>query len=126
MIKRPLHFQFCDAVREERKITTIRQKPWPIGVPIMLYNWAGPAYRSKQIDVAAVEVIETMPIEISRPEFGGIHFSIRRVAGRPLWSCEGFKDQDAMDSWFLAEICAGDKETRHLMRFRLIKKLSHP
>lgn len=121
MIKRPLHFQFRDAVLEDRKITTIRRTPWPVGVPIMLYNWAGRAYRSKQINVAAVVVEEVMPIEIHLPEFCHIHFSIRRVAGRPLWSCEGFRDQDAMDSWFLGELCPGDRETRYLMRFKRVK-----
>ena len=56
MIKRPLDPKFSDAVREGRKVTTIREKPWPVGKPIMLYNWSGIPYRSKHIDVASVKV----------------------------------------------------------------------
>lgn len=129
MIKRPLHMQFGDAVLAGRKITTIRCKPWPVGVPIMLYHWAGAAYRSKQINLAAVEVLETMPIEISNPEFGTIHFNIRWVGkpswlyGRPLWSCEGFANREAMEAWFCREVPHGDTEIRHLMHFRLLNRV---
>jgi len=66
MIKRPLNSRFSDAVREGRKITTIRDNPWPVGKQIMLYNWSGAAYRSKQNDVAAVTVLATSPVTISR------------------------------------------------------------
>jgi hypothetical protein len=40
MIKCPLSPQFSDAVRNGVKTTTIRSKPWPIGRPIMLFNWS--------------------------------------------------------------------------------------
>ena len=66
MIKRPLNPRFSDAVREGRKFTTIRADLWPVGVPIMLYNWSGAAYRSKQIDVAAIIVQGFWLIEITR------------------------------------------------------------
>lgn len=123
MIRRPLHVQFNDEVLEERKITTIRREPWPLGVPIMLYNWAGVAYRSNQINVATVEVIEERPITIEVPVFSEIYFSISRVAGRPLWACEGFRDRDSMDSWFYREVKLGTSEVRHLMQFRLLERV---
>lgn len=124
MIKRPLNSQFAEAVLEGRKVTTIREKAWPVGVPIILYHWTGAPYRSKHADVAVVEVVETLPIEIGRPMFGGIDFRPSKIEGRPLWSCEGFRDQDDMDSWFFRHLGSGETIARHLMRFQLIRKLS--
>jgi hypothetical protein len=46
MLKRPLNSRFNDAVLANQKITAILDKPWPIGVPIMLYNWTGAAYHN--------------------------------------------------------------------------------
>ena len=69
MIKRPLNSRFSDAVLEGRKVTTIRDTPWPVGKPIMLYNWSGAAYRSPQIDVAAVLVVETTLIRIGTANY---------------------------------------------------------
>lgn len=93
MIKRPLNPQFSQAVLEDRKFTTIREKPWPVGKPIMLYNWSGAAYRSKQIDVCPVMVEETTPIRIGRSCDGMLIFyhAERGIhQGRLLWQCEGF------------------------------------
>jgi len=53
MIKRPINARFSEAVREGRKFTTIRSKPWPVWKEIMLYNWSAAAYRSPQVDVCA-------------------------------------------------------------------------
>lgn len=61
MLKRPLNSRFTAAVRIGRKITTIRDKPWRTDLSVMLYNWSGAAYRSKQIDVAAVQVLGVRP-----------------------------------------------------------------
>jgi len=54
MLKRPLNSRFREPLLRDEKTTTIRDKTWPVGVPIMLHNWSGAAYRSKQIDVAPV------------------------------------------------------------------------
>ncbi|MCL5460053.1 hypothetical protein M3M33_15560, partial [Loigolactobacillus coryniformis] len=75
MIKRPLNAQFSNAVLEKRKITTIREKPWPVGVPIMLYNWSGAAYRSPQIDVGVVTVSGWWPITIAHTESGEMRYA---------------------------------------------------
>ena len=121
MIKRPLNPQFSAAVLEGRKFTTIREKPWPVGVPIMLYNWSGAAYRSKQIDVAAIIVEEVQPIEIDMPEFGEPAYYPRKLdCGCPLWISEGFDSQDSMDSWFYKVVKTGQTATKSLMKFRLL------
>lgn len=39
MIKRPLNSQFREKVLCGEKTTTIRDKAWPVGVPIMLYAY---------------------------------------------------------------------------------------
>lgn len=121
MIKRPLNPQFSSAVLDGRKFTTIREKPWPVGVPIMLYNWSGAAYRSKQIDVAAIIVEEVQPIDIDMPDFGEPCYTPRKLdCGCPLWISEGFASQDDMDSWFYRVVKTGQSVTKHLMRFRLL------
>lgn len=129
MIKRPINSRFSTAVLEGRKVTTIRDKAWPVGVPIMLYNWTGAPYRSKQADVAPVVVVETTPIRIGRlrgetgfmcyhPE-NGIH------RGRLLWECEGFFSQAEMDDWFRATLKPGQWLTKALMCFRLPNDQDH-
>jgi hypothetical protein len=126
MIKRPLNPEFSSAVLEGRKITTIREKPWPVGKPIMLYNWSGAAYRSKQIDVAAVVVDETGEIDITHREDGGMIYAGRLIAmflykdGTRLHSAEGFDSRQAMDDWFRSVVKPGQTVTKHLMRFRLL------
>lgn len=120
MIKRPLHQQFGDAVLEDRKITTIRRTPWPIGKPIMLFHWAGVAYRSKHVDVAAVVVVETCEIRIAHRSDGRVFFDRSNHLPRPLWDCEGFASQAEMDQWFRSALRGGAMETRHLMRFNRV------
>lgn len=118
MIKRPLNAQFKPAVLEDRKITTIREKPWPVGVPIMLYHWEGKAYNSPHVDVAVIEVMETCPIEIDHHADGVMTYAHRIWHPNPLWACEGFKSSEAMDAWFRQVVKPGRSLTRHLMRFR--------
>lgn len=120
MIKRPLNSRFSNAVREERKITTIRDNPWPVGTPIMLYNWSGAAYRSPQIDVAPVEVVETSPILITRDSAGEMSYCMIEPLPTPLWECEGFDSEEDMDAWFSAKMKPGQSVEKHLMRFRLL------
>lgn len=120
MIKRPLNSQFSQAVLDGRKFTTIRKKPWPVGTPIMLYNWSGLPYRSEQIDVAAIVVVEIMEIDITRSVLGlgywekGTSDYITR-----LWETEGFESIKDMDLWFTKLVKCGQSLTWNLMKFRL-------
>ena len=120
MIKRPLNSRFSNAVLEKRKITTIREKPWPVGVPIMLYNWSGAAYRSPQIDVGPVMVIGWWPITIAQTEAGEMRYAYGMDCGLAIHETEGFESRAAMDEWFRAVVKPGQTVTKHLMRFRLL------
>jgi hypothetical protein len=120
MIKRPLNARFNDAVCAGRKFTTIRDKAWPVGVPIMLYNWSGKPYRSPQVDVAAVKVEAVFPIEISHDEKMGMRYSIHAVEQVALWAVEGFDSRAAMDDMFREIVKPGQVVTKHLMRFRIL------
>lgn len=124
MIKRPLNERFTSAVREGRKVTTIRDNPWPIGKPIMLYNWSGRPYASPQSDVAAVTVEETTPIKITRLPSGAMLYEYSTGGDERLaclWHCEGFNDGHEMDAWFSAKMKPGQTMKKHLMRFRLLE-----
>jgi hypothetical protein len=121
MIKRPLNARFSDAVREGRKITTIRNKPWPVGRPIMLYNWSGAAYRSKHVDVVAVEVIEVREIRITRRDDGGMLYAYGQPAERPIHETEGFGSRAEMDDWFRPLLKPGQTVTKILMSFEFAK-----
>jgi hypothetical protein len=126
MIKRPINPRFNEAILSGCKLTTIRDSFWRTDVPIMLYNWSAAAYRSKQIDVAPIIVESVQPLEIVMPDFGEPSYYPRIIDGRPLWSCEGFKDQDDMDSWFYKVVKTGQTANKFLMRFRLLNVLAHP
>lgn len=92
----------------------------------MLYNWSGAAYRSKQIDVAAIIVAEVQPIEIAMPDFGEPAYTPRKLdCGCPLWVSEGFASQDDMDSWFYKVVKTGETVTKSLMRFSLLNDQIH-
>lgn len=121
MIKRPIDPGFTQAVLEGRKFTTIREKPWPVGVPIMLYSWRGKAYRSKQVDVAAVKVTGFWTINITHLNDGGMRYVCGMQHPTPLWMREGFDSQEAMDQWFRPLVKPGQTVIKHLMRFRLIQ-----
>jgi hypothetical protein len=124
MIKRPLHSRFSKAVLEGRKVTTIRDNPWPFDIPIMLYNWSGAPYRSKHVDVAAVIVTAATSIDISLGEFSDrVIFSGIMGLGRPLWYCEGFNDPLDMNDWFLPKLKPGQTLTKTLIRFGLLSDL---
>lgn len=119
MLKRPLHLRFSDVVREGRKFTTIRTKPWPVWKPIMLYTWSGAAYRSPQIDVAEIEVEEVLELEVTHDPDGGVVFSSAHIDGKPIHECEGFDDAGQMQEWFSKVVKVGESASLHLMRFRL-------
>jgi hypothetical protein len=120
MIKRPLNIRFSTPVREGQKFTTIRDNPWPVGKPIMLYNWSGAAYRSPQIDVAPVSVLGWWPIVIERQADGTMRYECGMENEKPLWECEGFLSQADMDEWFSAKMKRGEWLNKYLMRFRLL------
>jgi hypothetical protein len=120
MIKRPLNPRFTAAVLDGRKFTTIREKPWPVGVPIMLYNWSGKAYRSPQINVAAVKVMGYWPIHIEHQKDGEMLYNVGMENAKPLHEMEGFESREAMDDWFRSVVKPGYVITRYLMRFSLL------
>ena len=118
MIKRTLDPRFTQAVLDGRKFTTIREKPWPVWKDIMLYNWSGAAYRSKQRDVAAVIVESETEILISNDGYT-VTFYPDNVDGIPLHKTEGFESLSDLQAWFAKGGKPGEMATKHLMRFRL-------
>lgn len=121
MIRRPLNSRFRDAVLSGRKFCTMRDTPWPIGVPIMLYEWTGAPYRSKQAEVAVVVVEQVETITI-RHTAEGMRYSISRVEGKWLWEAEGFDSGTDIDEWFSKTIQPGGSATKFLHRFKLIER----
>ncbi len=117
MIRRPINSQFSAAVLEGRKYTTIRDNPWPTGVPIMLYYWSGAAYRSPQISVCAVVASICTPISIAKTHEGSMRYAYALDTDVPLWRSEGFPSREAMDAWFGARVEPGQLTTKALMRF---------
>jgi hypothetical protein len=118
MIRRPLNERFAEKVLAGVKITTIREKPWPVGVPIMLYNWSGAACRSPQVDVAPVVVMGFWTIQIAQMEDGIMRYAYGMENNKPLWQTEGFDSAAELDAWFRPLVNPGKSVTKHLMRFR--------
>lgn len=119
MIRRSLNSRFSQAVLEGRKITTIRDSFWPCDVPIMLFKWSGKAYRSKQINVAAITVSAVLPILIHLRPDGVMFYACDLSGARLLHETEGFESRAAMDAWFRPLLKPGQTATKFLMRFRL-------
>lgn len=119
MIKRPLNPRFTPAVLAGRKFTTIREKLWPIGTPVMLYNWSGAAYRSKQNDVAVVKVTGYWPILITHQQDGTMIYESGMGTTPALYQTEGFSTQAEMDDWFRMLVKPGQTASKFLMKFRL-------
>ncbi len=117
MHRRSLNRRFGQKVLDDVKFTTIREKPWPIGKPIMLFHWLGVPYRSKQEDLAVIEVEDVYEIHISNWGFGMI-YSIGWVDDVEIWNTEGFDSKDEMNAWFSAVVKPGKTVTKYLMRFR--------
>jgi hypothetical protein len=120
MIKRPLHPRFSEAVREGRKFTTIRDKPWPVGKPIMLYNWSGKPYRSPQNNVAPIIVLGFWTIQIAQLEDGTMRYAYGMENAKPLHETEGFESREELDEWFRPLVKPGKSVTKTLMRFRVL------
>ena len=127
MIKRPLDPRFSDKVREGEKFTTIREKPWPVGKPIMLYNWSGKPYRSKQVDVAPVKVSGVWTIRITRNDDDSMSYEYGMENAKPIHEMEGFETDTEMDEWFRPLLKPGQTVEKALMRFSLMNRvLSQP
>ena len=119
MIKRPLNTRFNDKVFDEVKTTTIRDKPWPIGRRIILFNWMGLPFRSKQKNVAIVEVVKVNPLEISRVGDEITYLIAGFWTLFPIWQSEGFDSQEDMDSYFRPMLKNGQTIKKSIMLFRL-------
>jgi hypothetical protein len=118
MIKRPLDKGFRSAVVALIKDTTMRNKPWSLGVPIMLYSWAGAPYRSKHEDLIPVIAASATLVMIIR-EGDILYYDVPHgLLDRSLWQCEGFDSQEHMDDWFRKLVKPGKKLERYLMKFR--------
>lgn len=117
MIKRPLNARFRGAVLAGQKTTTIRDKAWPVGVPIMLFTWSGAAYRSKQSDVAPVKVKGFWTIRITHTPDGAMVYVCGKESGPALYESEGFASQDDMDDWFRPLVKPGQTIAKSLMLF---------
>lgn len=120
MIRRPLNERFVTAVQTGIKVTTIRNKPWPVGKPIMLYHWLGKPYASKQQDFCAVVVKETRLVKITHCDDGRILYTRETQEPRPLWATEGFTSGLEMDAWFRPLVKPGQTVEKHLMIFQTL------
>lgn len=119
MIKRPLNARFTELVKSGVKTSTIREKPWRIGIPIMLYNWSGRPYNSPQVDVAPIIVHETRVIRITHMENGVMLYEYGQVNENSLHNTEGFSSRDELDAWFRPLIKRGETVEKAIMFFCL-------
>jgi hypothetical protein len=122
MIKRPINARFREKVVAGIKVTTIRAKAWPQRVPIMLYSWSGKPYASKHEDLCAVRVNGAFPVVIKKQVSGEISYRFRNVIhfGVPLWSLEGFENQQEMDEWFGEKLKEGEEVEMQLMFINVV------
>jgi hypothetical protein len=88
----------------------------------MLFNWSGKAYRSKQVDVAAVKATGYWTIRITHREDGGMIYAYGQVNEHPLHETEGFATRADLDAWFRPLVKPGQTVVKYLMRFKLCKE----
>lgn len=124
MIKRPLNPRFNEAVLSDKKTTTIRDSAWAVGMPVMLYNWSGAAYRSFHINVASVMVLETRPIFITRNADDSMRYDFGQHEA--IHKTEGFDTPEAMDEWFRPLVKPGQTIEKTLIFFRRMKEEVQP
>jgi len=122
MIKRPINQRFAEAIRSERKTTTIRDFPWPVRTPIMLYHWSGKPYRSKHVDLEPIIVTGFWTIRIRHQKNGKMVYTCGKRSGPVLWWSEGFLGPYDMDDWFRPLVKPGETVTKCLMQFMYVKK----
>jgi hypothetical protein len=116
MIKRPIDKSFREKVLAGKKRTTIRRKPWPLGVPIMLYSWTGEPYRSKHDNLVSVMCSSWEEITLKRDTDGSLRFHLLKnssLEGR-LFEAEGFDDHEALCEWFRSRWPQGAPDTQVL------------
>lgn len=132
MIKRPINSTFREKILAKEKISTIRAKPWPLCVPIMLFSWEDKPYRSKHKDLAVVVVQAILPIAISRSTSNALTYSYSNrkgsclemsIFGKPLFEAEGFDSADQMDAWFAKLVKKGESINQFIMLFNLCNSL---
>ncbi len=119
MIRRPIDPRFETPVLTRRKISTIREKPWPVDRPIQLYAWTGKAYRSPQRDIAQIQVRSVQPIQITHHVGGAMSYDYGYLPNF-AWQCEGFNSSAEMDTWFRSVVPEGTTQIRALMLFDLL------
>ena len=120
MIKRVVSERFKAVILDGTKTTTIRDRDWPIGRPIMLFHWAAKPYRSKHVDIHEVHVKIRWPIEIEHRSDGQMAFHVGMDQSKaPLWKTEGFSSITEMDDWFRPLVTRGRSSWKVLMRFEL-------
>lgn len=127
MIKRPLDRRFAEAVKEGRKITTIRKTSWPLHTPIMLFHWEYKPYRSKHMNVCAVQAILAKQCKITHYHGGEMEYIVDpfllgmfNATDFHLWEAEGFNSKQAMDEWFREAVPAGSSEFFYIMMIQLL------
>lgn len=121
MIKRSLNERFGAKVLAGVKRTTMRQQPWKLG-EVMLYHWAGKAYRSKHVDVCVVEVKWCVPVTMTIDAAGvGLEgWDLVEKVVSPLWEVEGFDSEEDMVRWFREKYKPGVYEM-WLMGFEVVE-----
>lgn len=123
MIRRSFNIRFRETILKEIKTTTIRNNPWPIGKPIMAFNWVAVPYKSKQADISPIIVTETASIHIQNTGDRMIYRPCPLFVTR-LWYSEGFLMPSEMDEWFSNLVKPGRTITMHIMRFRIAHELN--
>jgi hypothetical protein len=120
MIKRPVDERFVAALERGVKTTTIQNKPWPVGVPIMLYAWSSKGDRSRR-DLVKVMVTEVCRMGIFRGlDSDEIRFFAFFQLHRPLFESEGYESHAELCDWFRKKIERGGSAQMMLMRFRIL------
>lgn len=122
MTKRSVNPRFRSPIEALVKTTTIRDNPWPLGVPIMLYSWHGKPYRSKHHDLCEIIVNYIYEIQITHLDGGKMRYERAGYVYTTLWITEGFNSQADMDEWFRDVVPVGETATKHLMCFTLTKE----
>ena len=84
----------------------------------MLYAWSGAAYRSKQIDLAEINVSKSSPIKITHLEAGNMMYCCADLR-EMLCKTEGFNSRAEMDNWFRPLVKIGETITKHIMFFEI-------
>lgn len=120
MIRRSINARFEQPVLAGIKTTTIRENPWPVSVPIQIFRWSGIPYRSKQINVAVIEVNEVTAVKITHKPDGDMLYAYGTPNAHLLHETEGFTSRADMDAWFRPLVKPGQTLNQHLMRFRLL------